>query len=262
MEIFGVVNASLDSLAKFSVVSNEEEARKYGAELLSQGADHLDLGAQASHGDASFVDPDEEWSILEKPLKGLLSLGVDVAIDTWQVDTARKALDAGAAVLNAADALQADEMIELAAEREIQVVLPFMLGPDPRHLKHVEGDPVQVMVDWFDLQLERATRWGIRDRLVLDPGTGFAPAHWDWEDRFKYQKAIYLGLDRLRRFELPIYVPIAWKQTPDRLELVDLVLAQEVEYVRAHIPKQIRERHAAIRDGVPLPISDTWQGYE
>jgi len=262
MEIFGVVNASSDSLAKFSVVSTEEEARKYGAELLSQGADHLDLGAQASHGDASFVDPDQEWSILEKPLKGLLSLGVDVAIDTWQVDTARKALDAGAAVLNAADALQADEMIELAAEREIQVVLPFMLGPDPRHLKHVEGDPVQVMVDWFDLQLERATRWGIRDRLVLDPGTGFAPAHWDWEDRFKYQKAIYLGLDRLRRFELPIYVPIAWKQTPDRLELVDLVLGQEVEYVRAHIPKQIRERHAAIRDGVPLPISETWLGYE
>jgi len=262
MEIFGVVNASSDSLAQFSVVSNEEEARKYGAELLSQGADHLDLGAQASHADASFVDPEEEWSILEKPLKGLLSLGVDVAIDTWQVDTARRALDAGAVVLNAVDALQSDEMIELAAEREIQVVLPFMLGPDPRHLKHVEGDPVQVMVDWFDLQLERATRWGIRDRLVLDPGTGFAPGHWDWEDRFKYQKAIYLGLDRLRRFELPIYVPIAWKQTPDRLELVDLVLGQEVEYVRAHIPKQIRERHAAIRGGVPLPLSDTWQGYE
>jgi len=165
-------------------------------------------------------------------------------------------------VLNAADALQADEMIELAAEREVQVVLPFMMGPDPRHLKHVQGDPVQVMVDWFDLQLERAARWGIRERLMLDPGTGFAPPHWEWEDRFRYQKAIYSGLDRLRVFELPLYVPIAWKQTPDRLELVDLVLAQEVEYVRAHIPRQIRQRHAAVRGGTPLPTSDLWPGYE
>ena len=80
--------------------------------------------------------------------------------------------------------------------------------------------------------------------------------------RDRYQKAIYSGLDRLRSFELPVYVPIAWKQTPDRLELVDLVLEQQVEYVRAHIPKQIRERHAALLEGSPLPTSDTWEGYE
>ncbi len=262
MEIFGVVNASPDSLAKFSVVSNESEAREYGAKLLAEGPDHLDVGAQASHGDATLVNPDQEWLTVEPVLRGLLSLDVDVSIDTWQVETARKALDAGAKVLNAANALQADEMIELAAEREVQVVLPFMLGPDPRHLKHVHGDSVQVIVDWFDLQLERAERWGIRERLALDPGTGFAPPHWDWSERFEYQKAIYFGLERLRRFDLPIYVPLAWKQTPDRLELVDLVLAQDVEYVRAHIPQQIRDRHAAIRNGMPLPVSEIWDGYE
>ena len=54
MEIFGVVNASPDSLAKFSVVSTEDEAREYGSLLLNQGADHLDVGAQASHGDAAL----------------------------------------------------------------------------------------------------------------------------------------------------------------------------------------------------------------
>ena len=71
MEIFGVINASPDSLANFSVVSDEEEAKKYGASLLAQGADHLDIGAQASHGDAAFVSPDQEWEIVEGPLRGL-----------------------------------------------------------------------------------------------------------------------------------------------------------------------------------------------
>ena len=262
MEIFGVVNASPDSLAKFSVVTNEEDAKEYGAKLLAQGADHLDVGAQASHGDAAFVKPEQEWQIVEPVLQGLLKLEADVSIDTWQVDTARRALDAGAKVLNASDALQSDEMIELAAEREVQVILPFMLGPDPRHLKHVHGDPVQVMVDWFDLQLERAAKGGIRDRLTLDPGTGFSPPHWEWKERYQYQKAIYGGLNRLRVFELPIYVPIAWKQTPDRLELVDLALSQDVEFVRAHIPQQIRERHEALRNGEPIPVTETWSGYE
>ena len=262
MEIFGVVNASRDSLAKFSVVTIEEDAKEYGAKLLAQGADHLDVGAQASHGDAAFVKPEQEWQIVEPVLQGLLKLEADVSIDTWQVDTARRALDAGAKVLNASDALQSDEMIELAAEREVQVILPFMLGPDPRHLKHVHGDPVQVMVDWFDIQLERAAKWGIRDRLTLDPGTGFSPPHWEWKERYQYQKAIYGGLNRLRVFELPIYVPIAWKQTPDRLELVDLALSQDVEFVRAHIPQQIRERHEALRNGEPIPVTETWNGYD
>jgi len=256
MRIFGVVNASPDSLATFSVATTYDESLSRCAALLANGADAIDIGAQASHGEAAFVTPGAEWEQLEGPLRAAVSFGVDVSVDTWQVPTARLALDAGATVLNAADALQDDNMMELAAEREVEVVLPFMLGPDPRHLRHVVGDPVAAMVEWFDQQLRRADRWGIRGRMMLDPGTGFAPAHWDWADRFEYQKAIYGGLGELRRFELPIYVPVAWKQTPDRLELVDIVLRQDIDVARAHIPEQIRARHAAIEAGNPLPTSD------
>ncbi|MCP4088064.1 MAG: dihydropteroate synthase [Actinomycetia bacterium] len=246
MEIFGVVNASPDSLAEFSIATTYDDALALGQKLLSEGADHLDLGGQASHGDARFVTPDQEWETLRHPLRALVSLGVEVSVDTWQVETARRAFDAGAMVLNAADALQDDAMLEFAAERECTVVLPFMLGPDPRHLKHVEGDPVAVMVDWFAEQLRRADRFGIGERLLLDPGTGFAPAHWDWAERCEYQKLIYAGLGELRRFGLPIYVPVPWKQTPDRMELLDIVLAHEIEYARAHLPAQVRERHAVV----------------
>ena len=261
MRIYGVVNASPDSLAEFSVATTYDAALERGRTLLRNGADAIDIGAQASHGDAAFVSPDEEWAQLEAPLRAVVSLGVDVSVDTWQVETARRALDAGATVLNAADALQDDTMMDLAAEREVEVVLPFMLGPDPRHLSHVSGDPVAAMVEWFDAQLRRADRWGIRRRMMLDPGTGFAPAHWDWSERYEYQKAIYSGLGELRRFELPIYVPVAWKQTPDRLELVDIVLRQDVDVARAHIPEQIRARHEAIRSGAPLPTSELAAAY-
>ncbi len=246
MEIFGVINASPDSLADFSVATTGAEAAAYARKLLADGADHIDLGGQASHGDAAMVSPDEEWAILEGPLNAIVDLGVTVSVDTWQVETARRAFDAGASVLNAADALQDPEMMEFAAERECDIVLPFMLGPDPRHLKHVEGDPVEVMVDWFDHRLNEMDRFGLRSRCYLDPGTGFAPAHWDWSERREYQRRIYTGLDRLRVFGLPIYVPVPWKQTPDRMELLDIALAHDVDYARAHHPAQVRSRHAAL----------------
>lgn len=249
MEIFGVINASPDSLADFSVATTPEAARSYAEELLAQGADHIDLGGQASHGGAAMVTPDEEWAILEGPLRAIAELDVTISVDTWQVETARRAFDAGASVLNAADALQDPKMLEFAAERECDIVLPFMLGPDPRHLKHVEGDPVEVMVSWFGERLAEMDRYGIRDRCYLDPGTGFGPAHWDWEVRAQYQRKIYTGLDRLRVYDLPIYVPVPWKQTPDRMELLDIALAHDLDYTRAHYPAQVRERHDALNSG-------------
>lgn len=246
MEIFGVINASTDSLADFSVASTPEAATAYANELLAAGADHIDLGGQASHGDAAIVTPAQEWEVLEGPLRAIAQLGVKISVDTWQVETARLAFDAGATVLNAADALQDPAMLEFAAERECDVVLPFMLGPDPRHLKHVEGDPVEVMVDWFAERLKDMDAYGIRKRCYLDPGTGFGPAHWDWETRAQYQRKIYEGLDRLRVFDLPIYVPVPWKQTPDRMELLDIALSKDPEFARAHYPAQVRARHAAV----------------
>lgn len=246
MEIFGVVNASPDSLADFSIATTADAAREYAQELLEDGADHIDLGGQASHGSASFVTPAQEWEILEAPLRAIAELDVTISVDTWQVETARLAFDAGASVLNAADALQDPAMLEFAAERECDVVLPFMLGPDPRHLKHVEGDPVEVMVSWFTERLAQMESYGIRDRCYLDPGTGFAPAHWEWDDRAEYQRKIYGGLDRLRVFDLPIYVPVPWKQSPDRMELLDIALSHNIDFARAHYPAQVRERHNAL----------------
>ena len=251
MEIFGVINASPDSLADFSVATTAEDAEAYARKLLSEGADHIDLGGQASHGDAAKVTPDEEWAILEAPLRAIVALGVAVSVDTWQVETARRAFDAGATVLNAAEALQDTAMLEFAAERECDVVLPFMLGDDPRHLKHVEGDPVEVMLSWFDERLRELDKYGIRERCYLDPGTGFGPAHWDWSDRAEYQRKIYSGLDRLRRFDLPVYVPVPWKQTPDRMELLDIALSHNIDFARAHYPAQVRERHNALNPGSP-----------
>ena len=241
-----MVNASPDSKADFSVVHGCAEAATRGAELLAEGADFFDLGGEGSTLGSDEVSAADEWQRVAGPLRGLLSLGAEVAIDTRKPEVARLALDAGATVLNAGEALQSPEMVELAAERRVTVVLPFMLGRDFRSVRDVSGDPVAVMAEWFASRIERLRRAGVAQRLLLDCGVGFGPHDMDWPERAAYQRAIYGGLGELRRFDLPLYVPVPWLQTPDRLELLDLALSQQPDYVRAHRPAQVRDHYAAL----------------
>jgi dihydropteroate synthase len=241
MELFGVINASPDSLHAESIVTDAASAKTRARWLLENGADHLDLGGQGSTDIASVVPWEEEWSRLEPLIPPLAAMGVDLSVDTWKPEVARRALAAGATILNASDGLQNDDMLQVAADVGCRIVLPFLNGPDPRHLHHVTGDPVDVLIEWFEQALGRADRYGVRDRCLIDPGTGFAPPHWEWSDRYEYQKIVYSRLDELRRFGLPIYIALPWRDTPQHNELLEIVCRQRVDYGRAHYPDRVRD---------------------
>jgi dihydropteroate synthase len=245
VDLFGVCNASPDSLNTDSIVTTVDDAMARVDWLVANGCQAIDLGGQGSTFQATQVDTDTEWSRLEHLLPAIVATGLVVSVDTWNPEVMRRSLEAGATVMNAAEGMQRDEMWELAAEHQVPVVLPFMLGPDPLRLDHVHGDAVEVMIDWFDAKLRLAERYGIRRKMILDPGTGFAPLGWEWSDRDHYQKHVYSNLDRLRTFDLPIYIALPWRETAQHDELLQIVLGHDVEYGRCHYPAKIRsvERH-------------------
>jgi len=240
MQLFGVVNASPDSLHTESIVNTAADARRRAAELIAHGANAIDLGGQGSTDIATVVPPEQEWERLEGPLHALVADGLVVSVDTWKPDVARRALAAGARVLNAADGMQTPEMWEVAAEFDVDVVVPFLSGPDPRSMSQVSGDPVDAIAEFFEARLREADRHGLRDRCILDPGTGFAPPNWPWDDRYTYQKEVYQRLDELRRFELPLYVALPWKRTAQHDELLEIVVRAQPEYGRTHHPDRVR----------------------
>jgi dihydropteroate synthase len=247
MFIFGVCNASPDSLHTDSIITDADQAGARADWLLGTGAQGIDLGGQGSTDNATIIDPELEWSRVIEVLPTLAARGVPLSIDTWRPAVARRALRNGATWLNAADGLQTDAMLEVAAEFGCPVVVPFLHGPDPRHLRHLDdGDPLDVMVDWFASVLARADAFGVRDRCVVDPGTGFAPSNWPWEQRYLFQKHVYSNLDRLRIFGLPIYIALPWKETAQHAELLDIVIEQEVDYGRAHHPDRVRAAMARL----------------
>ena len=259
MELFGVINASPDSLNDDSIATTVEAATRRADQLLGEGVWGFDLGGQGSTFAATEVAPDDEWDRLAEIIPALAAYGRPFSVDTWRPEVARKSLSAGATWLNAADGLQQDEMMEVAAEFGCPVVLPFLSGPDPLNMRLVEGsDPVAVIIDFFEHILRRADRYGIRQQVVIDPGTGFAPHHWPWNERFVYQKQVYSQLDRLRIWGLPLYIALPWKETVQHAELLDIVIAGDPEYGRAHYPARIKaaEERAASATAAGNPVAD------
>lgn len=246
MRIFAVVNASPDSLHVESIVHDADSAVERGRQLLAAGGDAIDVGGQGSTDIATVVPWQDEWARLEQVIPALASLGVDVSVDTWKPEVARLALAAGATVLNAADGMQHDAMWEVAAEFGVPVVVPFLSGPDPRSMEMVTGDPVDAIIEFFDARLRDADRFGMRDRCILDPGTGFAPPAWPWEQRYLYQREVYTRLNELRRFGLPLYVALPWRRTEQHDELLEIVVRQQPEYGRVHHPDRVRAVEAAV----------------
>jgi dihydropteroate synthase len=240
VELFAVVNASPDSLNADSIVSDVPTALARARKMLADGADGIDLGGQGSTDAATVVGWETEWARLSDIVPALAALGVALSVDTWRPQVARRAIEAGATLLNAADGMQTDEMWAVAAEFDVPIVLPFLSGPNPREMQHVTADPVATLIEFFDARLADADRFGMRHRCLIDPGTGFAPSNWAWEDRYAYQKIVYSNLSELRRWGLPLYIALPWKDTPQHWELMEIVVRQQPEYGRVHYPDKVR----------------------
>ncbi len=240
MFLYGVINASPDSLNADSIVGSVPEALVRAERLLIDGCDGFDLGGQGSTDNADVVPWQAEWERLEQIIPALAGLDVPLSVDTWRPEVARLALESGATVINAADGMQTDEMWQVAADYDVPIVLPFLSGPNPREMNHVRVDPIDALLEFFEARLADADRYGLRHQCVLDPGTGFAPSNWPWDERYLYQKRVYSNLDALRVFGLPLYIALPWKETEQHDELLEIVILNRPEFGRVHYPAKVR----------------------
>ena len=242
MKLHGVINASGDSLADFSIALDVKSAVKRAKELVNDGCVGIDLGAAGSTQFANRVEIEEEWERLDGKIQAIAELGVELSVDTWKPEIMARSLEAGANFMNASDGMQNPEMVEIAVSSGVPVVLPFLSGDDPKSLEFVTGDPIKQIVNWFESSLDKLEKTGLkREQLILDPGTGFGPANWEWEDRYRYQERVYSNIGELKIFGLPIYVALPWKFEDGRRHLLEILLENGFDYGRTHLPKKVLE---------------------
>jgi len=182
----GVVNITPDSFSDGGRFLQPEAAIAHGISLLDEGADLLDLGAESTRpgsragGEDATVDAEKEQDRLLPVLDGILSARPEaiVSIDTYKAATARKALAAGAQIVNDVSGFGWDaEMAGVCAEAGCGVVLMHTRGRPEEWRAQAQLDPnelVATVSKGLEASLERAARAGIAtERIVLDPGYGF-----------------------------------------------------------------------------------------
>jgi dihydropteroate synthase len=175
--LLGVLNLTPDSFYDGGRDASPEAAAARARAMVDAGADALDLGAESSRPGAAPVSEREELDRLLPVLERVADLGVPVSVDTVKAGVARRALAAGARIVNDISALTFDpEMAAACAEAGAAVILMHMRGsPRDMQTRTDYDDVVSEVARCLAERLEAAVRAGIPERnVLLDPGIGFA----------------------------------------------------------------------------------------
>lgn len=175
--VMGIVNLTADSFSDGGRYLDAGTAIRHAEQLLREGADILDLGAESSRPGAPAVPAALEWQRLQPLMQELIHWGVPLSVDTCKTEVMARALDAGADVINDIHALQAQGALAcLAAHPRAGVCLMHMRG-DSASMQGLTdyADVVAEVHGFLARRVEAALAAGIaRARIALDPGIGFA----------------------------------------------------------------------------------------
>jgi dihydropteroate synthase len=175
--IMGVVNVTPDSFSDGGKFLARDAAVAQGQKLAADGADILDIGGESTRPFSDPVSADEENERVipvNEKLAGQLT--IPISIDTMKAEVARRAIDAGASMINDVSALRFDPaMGEVARQFETPVVLMHMLGsPKTMQDSPTYDNLIADISDFLKDAIERAQKQGIsKSKLIIDPGIGF-----------------------------------------------------------------------------------------
>ena len=200
--LMGVVNVTPDSFSDGGRYFDPEAAVAHGRRLLADGADLLDIGGESTRPGAVRPSVEEELSRVLPVIEGLVGEAT-ISVDTMRSQVAREALRIGASVVNDVSGGLADPaMLDVVARSEATYVAMHWRGHADRMQSlatYDEGAVVAVRRELAE-RVEAVRAAGIPDeRLVLDPGLGFAKtAEHNW--------ALLAGLDEIASLGLPLLV--------------------------------------------------------
>lgn len=156
-KVMGIVNVTPDSFSDGGRFFKPEEAIRRAKNLIADGADIIDLGGESTRPGATPIGWEEEWSRIEPVLSQLATrnsqLATRISVDTYHPETAKRAIAAGAHIINCVYADPIPEMLKLLDGNDVELVMPYRFGDED-----------------FRRETEDAR---LASRLYLDPMIGF-----------------------------------------------------------------------------------------
>ncbi|SFA92034.1 dihydropteroate synthase [Clostridium frigidicarnis] len=178
--VMGILNVTPDSFSDGGDFDNIDRAVKHAGEMIDEGVDIIDVGGESTRPTHTPVDEEEELKRVVPVIKALRKEfpHIPISIDTYKAEVAKKAIEAGANMINDVWGFKKDKDIaKIAAEYDVPCCI--MHNREDRNYKNLMEDILNDLRE----SIEIAKNAGVRnENIILDPGIGFAK---DYEENLE-----------------------------------------------------------------------------
>jgi len=204
----GILNVTPDSFSDGGRHFDKASAIRRAYEMVEEGADIIDVGGESTRPGSEPVPLQEEIDrtipVIEEISK---KIKVPVSIDTYKAEVARRALDAGASIVNDISGLRFDpEMPKVVSQYKVPVVIMHIKGtPNDMQANPIYEALIPEITDYFRESIRLAVESGItEDKIIIDPGIGFGKT-------FDHNLEIIKNLREFTLLEKPLLVGVSRK---------------------------------------------------
>ncbi len=222
-KIVGILNITPDSFSDGGKFNQEDRVLTHLEQMLNEGADIIDIGAESTRPNAVAISAAEEWSRLENVLIKIVDFckqfsqktgkKILTSIDSYHFETIQKAHQAGIDIVNDVSGLSDERIIDFIAKNNIKTVFMHSLSvpADPKIIINSALNVVDEILSFAHKKIAFLQEKGVKkSQLIFDPGIGFSK---DGAQSIRILKNIV----RFRELGLPIYVGHSKKRFLDEI---------------------------------------------
>ncbi len=243
MLVMGILNLTPDSFADGGRHNSFEAGVARALEMIAEGVDIIDIGGESTRPGADRISAEEEQARVLPVIAELSKNGVKISIDTMCADTAEKAVQLGASIINdVSGGLSDPAMFATVKKLGVPYILMHWRGESKQmNSRAVYSDVVSDVISELNSQIDAALDAGInKSQIIIDPGLGFAKdAEHNWE--------ILRNLKKFTSMGYPVLIGASRKRflggdNPDErevatIELTKTLVPQGIWGVRVHSVK-------------------------
>ena len=175
--VMGILNVTPDSFSDAGIYFDHEKALARGKQMEEDGADIIDVGGESTRPGSQAVSEQEETKRVVPVVEALArTVRIPISIDSYRAAVARRAIDAGAQIVNDISGLRFDDgMPEIVRTARAGVILMHSRGSrETLHKQPRMDDPIQEVEAGLTACVVRARTGGVsNEAIVIDPGIGF-----------------------------------------------------------------------------------------
>ena len=270
-KIMGILNLTPNSFSDGGDYFDPENALDRAYQMIEDGADILDIGAESTNPKAMPITSREETDRLLPVIRKLRDkLDIPLSIDTFRASTMQAMIDEGVDIINDVTALSDPQSLDIVKNADIALVLMHMLGNHER--MHLEGDyqasggVASSVFNHLEAKATQCLNAGISpERIILDPGFGFDKSLPDQLALLKSlqqltQKSAYpylIGVSRKRFIGAITKVETAKERLFGSLAVALWSIEHGAKILRVHDVKETKEAFLmweAIQQASPLVL--------